>query len=411
MIRSLMASTALLALVTTGALAQQQPADQTQQPQAQQQPADQQMQTQQPGATSDAVKQTQEPGEVLADDLIGQTVYSGRTEDAESIGDISDLVLDQEGSVTAVVVGIGGFLGIGQRDVALNFEELEFTQDENGELMIVVSATREELEAAPEFEQTDETRLYGGLGEDERSTARIPPRDQAAQDQQTAEQPDQQPQDRMAQDQTAQQPEATGQPQDQMAQQPEATGQPQDQMAQQPEATGQPQDQMAQQPEATGQPQDQMAQQEQTAQPPEQQMAAGGSQEIRFLTASETGDTRASNWIGQSVVTAEDEEIGEVQDLLVEDSGRTEAVLVDVGGFLETEKQVAIPFDVIQVEQQDGEEVRLVVNMSREELEQAPAYQSDEAVAAQDQQPQGQMDQQPQDQAAQQPQDQAAQQG
>jgi sporulation protein YlmC with PRC-barrel domain len=392
MIRSLMASTALLALVTTGALAQQQPADQTQmQPPEAQQPADQQqMQAQEPAqqpASGDMVRQTQEPGEILVDDLVGETVYSGRTEDAETIGDIQDLVLDQDGSVTAVVVGIGGFLGIGRHDVAINFEELEFTQDENGELMVVVNATREQLEAMPEFEETDQ-RLYGGLTDEERGTTRLPERER---DQQAAEQPEQQPQDQ----QLAEQPEQ--QPQDQqVAEQPEQ--QPQDQQAaEQPEQ--QPQDQMAQQP------QDQMAQQ------PEQQMAAGETRELRFLEAGEPGVSRASEWIGEQVVTPEGEEIGEVQDILLDESGMAESIIVDVSGFLETEKQVAMPFDSLQVEQQEGEEVRLVATLSREELEQAPAYQAETGFAAGQEQPQDQQlteqqDLQAQDQTAQQPQDQ-----
>ena len=372
MIRSLMASTALLALITTGALAQQQPADQTQQQPQAQEPAQQpqagdQQQAQQPAGGAE-VKQAQEPGEVLVDDVMGKTVYSGQTEDAEDIGDIADLVLDEQGQISAVVIGVGGFLGIGEKDVAIDFDALEFTQDENGELRIVAATTKEELENAPEFEETDQTRLYGGLSEEDRTSARLPEREQAAQDQQAAEQ------------QAAEQPEQPGE--QQAAEQP---GQ-------------QPQDQQAQQPE--------------------QQMAAGGAGEVQFLQASEPDISRASDWIGKQIVTPEDEEIGEVQDLLVDDQGMTEAVIVDVSGMLETEKQVAVPFDSIQVEQQGEEDVRLVANLSREELEQAPAYQGEQATAAapgQEQQPQDQAaqqpDQQPQDQeAAQQQQDRAAQQ-
>jgi hypothetical protein len=58
----------------------------------------------------------------LGSDLRGTRVYAANN---ESIGDISDLLLDGQGRVVAAIVGVGGFLGIGQKDVALPFEALE----------------------------------------------------------------------------------------------------------------------------------------------------------------------------------------------------------------------------------------------------------------------------------------------
>jgi sporulation protein YlmC with PRC-barrel domain len=478
MIRSLMASTALLALVTTGALAQQQPADQTQmQPPEAQQPADQQMQQQpaeQPGAADQAVRQTQEPGELLADDLMGETIYSARTEDAESIGDINDFVLDTDGNITAVVVGIGGFLGIGQRDVAIDFNQLEFTQDENGELMVVVNATREELEAAPEFEATDDTRMWGGLTDDERQTARMPQREAETQDQQLAEQPEQQQQDQMAQQPQDQQ--LTEQPQDQMAMaeprtdvewidenqvritiamsrsdfeqapgfQPGMAEAPADQQqleqqetAEQPDA--QQQDQVAEQPEQQAQDQ-QLAEQPDTmmderiqveqigedevhiivtlnrdelgidftqepavaeapaeapadaqvaeeqrdpAAAPDQQMAETAEpRETRFLDQAQLDDLRATHWLEAEVVNEQGEDLGQVSDLLLQETGDAEALLIDVGGFLGIgQREVAIPVEQVQVEQVDENQIRIIVAMTQEELEQAPEFDRETAMA------------------------------
>jgi sporulation protein YlmC with PRC-barrel domain len=481
MIRSLMASTALLALVTTGALAQQQPADQTQQmqqPEAQQ-PADQQMQqqpAQQPGAADQAVRQTQEPGEILVEDLIGETIYSARTEDAESIGDINDLLLDADGNITAVVIGIGGFLGIGQRDVAIDFEQLEFTQDEDGELMVVVNATREELEAAPEFEATDETRMWGGLTDDERQTARVPQREAQPQDQQLAEQPEQQQQDQMAQQpqdqQLTEQPEQ--QPQDQqLAEQPDQQDQlamaeprtdvewidenqvritiamsrsdfeqapgfqadmaeaPADQQqleqqetAEQPEA--QQQDQLAEQPdammderiqveqigedevhiivtldrnelgfdfaqepavaEAPAEPADQQVAEEQrdpAAAPDQQQMTETAEpRETRFLDQAQLDDLRATHWLEAEVVNEQGEDLGQVSDLLLQETGDAQALLIDVGGFLGIgQREVAIPVEQVQVEQVDEDQIRIIVAMTQEELEQAPEFDRETAMA------------------------------
>ncbi len=63
-----------------------------------------------------------QPGQIMGSDLRGTRVYGSNN---ESIGDISDLLLDRQGRIVAAIVGVGGFLGIGQKDVAVPFEALE----------------------------------------------------------------------------------------------------------------------------------------------------------------------------------------------------------------------------------------------------------------------------------------------
>jgi hypothetical protein len=65
---------------------------------------------------------TPQPGQIMGSDLRGTRVYGSNN---ESIGDISDLLLDRQGRIVAAIVGVGGFLGIGQKDVAVPFEALE----------------------------------------------------------------------------------------------------------------------------------------------------------------------------------------------------------------------------------------------------------------------------------------------
>jgi sporulation protein YlmC with PRC-barrel domain len=55
-------------------------------------------------------------------DLQGKAVYGT---EGESIGDISDVLISQDGSVNAVIIGVGGFLGIGQKDVAVDMSALQ----------------------------------------------------------------------------------------------------------------------------------------------------------------------------------------------------------------------------------------------------------------------------------------------
>jgi sporulation protein YlmC with PRC-barrel domain len=58
--------------------------------------------------------------------LVGKTVYN---QEDEAIGDVGDLILDRSGRVAGVVIGVGGFLGIGQSEVAVPMNALSFEPD------------------------------------------------------------------------------------------------------------------------------------------------------------------------------------------------------------------------------------------------------------------------------------------
>ncbi|MCW5721429.1 MAG: PRC-barrel domain-containing protein [Devosia sp.] len=83
--------------------------------------------------------------------LIGQPVYSSAGEDAEEIGTINDIVFSADGQITAVVIGVGGFLGIGEKSVAVDFHSLEFTLAHDNTERWVVPTTAEALTNAPDF--------------------------------------------------------------------------------------------------------------------------------------------------------------------------------------------------------------------------------------------------------------------
>jgi sporulation protein YlmC with PRC-barrel domain len=92
--------------------------------------------------------QQQAPGEVLASSLIGSTVENPT---GESLGDINDVVLSDQGTIDGIVIGVGGFLGIGEKDVAVNFDAIEKTVDADGNIVLTLNTTAEELEAAPQY--------------------------------------------------------------------------------------------------------------------------------------------------------------------------------------------------------------------------------------------------------------------
>src|ERR1051325_11352741 len=71
-------------------------------------------------------------GQIMASDLIGTRVVSANN---ESIGDINDVIVDRNGQVMAAVVGVGGFLGIGEKDVAIPFKSLEFATAQQASAM------------------------------------------------------------------------------------------------------------------------------------------------------------------------------------------------------------------------------------------------------------------------------------
>ncbi|APE45335.1 hypothetical protein BOO69_06310 [Sulfitobacter alexandrii] len=85
---------------------------------------------------------------ILADDLIGTNVYSTA---GENIGEIDDLIVNLDGSVEGAVIGVGGFLGIGEKWVAVAMDSLSTQQDENGNVTLTSSATKADLEAAEPF--------------------------------------------------------------------------------------------------------------------------------------------------------------------------------------------------------------------------------------------------------------------
>ncbi|HEY4201864.1 MAG TPA: PRC-barrel domain-containing protein [Devosiaceae bacterium] len=158
MIRTLLTTTALAALLATGALAQEAvpappplvpaPANPMDVP-----PAGNGMTENPLFGSPFTLSQgyVPNPGDSLASNLIGSQVYSSAGSDAETIGDVNDLVLDGDGNVAAVVVGVGGFLGVGEKSVAIDYADLQWTTATDGSDRLVLNTSREALTAAPEF--------------------------------------------------------------------------------------------------------------------------------------------------------------------------------------------------------------------------------------------------------------------
>jgi sporulation protein YlmC with PRC-barrel domain len=78
------------------------------------------------GATSGGSMTQMQPGQWRASQIEGLDVYN---QNNEKIGDISEILVDQGGKIQAVVIGVGGFLGIGERDVALAYDQVKFVNE------------------------------------------------------------------------------------------------------------------------------------------------------------------------------------------------------------------------------------------------------------------------------------------
>ena len=105
-------------------------------------------------STAEATYMTAAPaGTFYSDSLTGNDVQSS-VEDDENIGTINDLIINKDGQIEAVIVGVGGFLGMGEKNVAIEWDSLELTQNaDNDEYEIRVNASQEALEEAEEFDR------------------------------------------------------------------------------------------------------------------------------------------------------------------------------------------------------------------------------------------------------------------
>ncbi|MBO0733673.1 MAG: PRC-barrel domain-containing protein [Methylocapsa sp.] len=71
-------------------------------------------------------------------------------ENDQKIGDVDDLVIGPNGDVQQAIIGVGGFLGVGEKDVAIPFQDLKVTK-KNGKDWVVLNMTKDELKKAPAY--------------------------------------------------------------------------------------------------------------------------------------------------------------------------------------------------------------------------------------------------------------------
>jgi sporulation protein YlmC with PRC-barrel domain len=244
--------------------------------------------------------------------LIGRNIQN---QNNETIGEIEAIFLNSEGKVDGVVVGVGGFLGIGQREVLVSWKDLNIIN--NGE-KVTVNMTKDQLKAMPAYKYKDPTYrgqiftdagLYrDGTRADTRATdTRTPPATTAERAPATT--------DRPATDRRA----------------------------------------------AT------------------ERMPADRPATVTTRDFNADGHMSVEALTGASVRNANNEKVGEIVDAYVDDKGQIHTVVVSVGGFLGMgSKHVAVKWSELQPKR-DGNSLMVMSNWTKDSLKSMPDYKREQA--------------------------------
>ena len=93
--------------------------------------------------------------------ILGRDVRSLTDED---MGRIVDILVDGEGRVRAAIIDFGGFLGVGNRKIAVDWKALHFVPAAGRRYGVVLELTRDQVKAAPEYKEGKPTIVLGASG-------------------------------------------------------------------------------------------------------------------------------------------------------------------------------------------------------------------------------------------------------
>jgi len=115
-------------------------------------------------AASAQVINSQKPDQFLASKFKGTDVIGA---DNQKIGDVSDMLFDKSGKIDAFIISVGGFLGMGSKEVALapnTFEVVPGDKSKNEADKLKLSMTKDQLKQAANFEPYTAPRTTTGMG-------------------------------------------------------------------------------------------------------------------------------------------------------------------------------------------------------------------------------------------------------
>ncbi len=328
MVRKLLATTAIASVLATGAFAQSAaPTTTTEPAMSNQGMTSGAMQGQNSMAAAPAAGETAAVADIayiqslgenqyLSDDLMDMDVYASADANAQEAGEIENLIVAADGTVKAVVIDTGSYLGDQSKTIAVPFNQISWTMGQNNEPRAVLTASRDQLMGAPTFTTPSETAAAMGTGTGTAGTTAMAPGATAS--------------GNMA---------AGG-----MA--------PQSDMA---ASTTQPATTTAAATSAEG-----------------GYLASVGSEE--FLASNLVGDSVYSG------ANTSSDRIGDINNLIVSSNGRVEGIVIGVGGFLGIgEKDVGVPFDNVSMTRGENGQPHAMLAASRDQLKNAPSFEDDKA--------------------------------
>jgi hypothetical protein len=93
--------------------------------------------------------------------ILGREVVSSAS---ENMGRIVDVLVDRSGQVRAAIIDFGGFLGVGSRKIAVDWNALDFPAPAKPDAKIGLELTRDQVKAAPEYQEGKPIVVLGALG-------------------------------------------------------------------------------------------------------------------------------------------------------------------------------------------------------------------------------------------------------
>lgn len=240
-------------------------------------------------------------------------IYEGAEREWNDIGEVNDVLLTREGDVRAVLVDVGGFLGIGEKTVAVSMDQFRFVREgndgANGDFFLVVNSSQEMLESAPAYENVEAAEQTDRTATTQGDTEMQTDRTAAAQ----AELKDDTAQAEMKGDTAQADPNYPGVMRD---------------------------------------------------------------FKLEGFDRVEHAALTTEDLTGARVYGINNEDVGEIDRLLLADTNKISQAVIDVGGFLGMgEHSVAVDINELSIQRsKDGGDIRVYIDASEEKLKQLPEY-------------------------------------
>ena len=119
-----------------------------------------------PGEATDSTTTAEPPSVTVlnnheVESILGRQVLGAAD---ENMGRIVDVIVDHSGRVRAAVIDFGGFLGVGSRKIAVDWSALHFPPPGQPNAKISLDLTRDQVKAAPEYQEGKPIVVLGALG-------------------------------------------------------------------------------------------------------------------------------------------------------------------------------------------------------------------------------------------------------